>query len=281
MDVIFRKIKNLQRIQPDASWLIRQRSFLLSEIFGDQKPIKERKAVLAFPFFDFSKIFRPAFAVAFTIIILVSSFATVGAISASQNSLPGDFLYQVKTVLEKTQLTFTHDSASRTRLSVKFANQRMDEFTQMIQKPEKKEDIQKTVKGFTQQMVAVQQEMNILKEKNAEKATEVAKLVQAQTPVYEEALIKGDEKLGYVLPGEKQGLKDDINQALEELNKTKELANELTKEETSSIQETENETENPEEIIVPGEKAEQTESVSVQFENLQPTTEGVEVDKVE
>jgi len=279
MDVIFRKIKNLQRIYPDASWLTRQRSFLLSEISGDQKSIKERKAVLAFPFFDFSKIFRPAFAMVFSIIVLVSSLGTVGLINAAQGSLPGNALYPIKTVLEKTQLSFTHDSASRTRLSMKFANQRIDEFSQLIEKPEKKADIQKTVKGFTQQMVAVQQEINTLKEKNAEKAAEVAKLVQAQTPAYEETLIRGDERLGYILPGEKQGLKDDINQALEELNKNKELTNELTKEETSPIQETENETGNTEEIIVPGEKTEQTESVSVQFENLQPTTE--EVNKVE
>ena len=163
MDVIIRKIKHLQRIKPNASWLQSQRSFLLSEIARSQKPIKEKKPFLVFPLFNFSKIFRPAFAIAFSVIVLVTSLGTIGVMNAAQNSLPGDLLYPVKTVLEKTQFTFTTDDASRTKLSIKFATQRMDEFNQLIDKSEKTEDIQKTVKKFTQQMVAVQEEMNSLK----------------------------------------------------------------------------------------------------------------------
>jgi len=273
MDIITRKIKHLQRIQPDTSWLIRQRSFLLSEISRTQQTDKQRKTSLVFPLFDFSKIFRPAFALAFSIIILISSLATVGVISASQNAISGDFLYPVKTAIEKTQLSFTSDSASRTKLSVKFATQRMDEFNQLIERPEKKADIQKTVKKFTQQMVTVRQEINTLKKENAEKAAEVAKLVQAQTSGYEETLIKGDEKLGYILPGEKQELKNDINQALEELSKTKELTDELVKEGSTVPQENKKIDSVPGDIVVPGDNSEQTESSSIQFENLQPTTE--------
>lgn len=274
MDIIIRKIKHLQRIQPNTSWLARQRSFLLSEIARTQKPVKqERKPFLVFPLFNFSKIFRPAFALAFSIVILISSLGTIGVISAAQNSLPGDLLYPVKTVLEKTQFTFTADSANRTRLSVKFATQRIDEFNQLIDKSEKKEDIQKTVKKFTQQMVNVREEINTLKQKNAKKAAEVAKLIQAQASAYEETLVKSTEKLGYILPGEKEDLQKNINQALEELNKIKEITQRLTEETTTEFTEPPKEgTENinPEEVLVPGKEIEQIESPSTQFENLQP-----------
>lgn len=277
MDVIIRKIKHLQRIQPNASWLQSQRSFLLSEIARSQKQVKERKTFLVFPFFDFSKIFRPAFALAFSVIVLVTSLGTIGVISAAQNSLSGDLLYPIKTVLEKTQFSFTADPASRTKLSVKFATQRMDEFNQLIDKSENKEDIQKTVKKFTQEMVVVQQEINSLKEKNVQKATEVAKLIQAQTSIYEETLVKSTEKLGYILPGEKEDLQKDINQALEEINKTNEVTDKLVGKESSTGQE---ETPQPSkegegQVLVPAEE-EKIESSSTPFENIQPSTEQVE-----
>ncbi len=275
MDIIIRKIKNLQRIHPTASWLTSQRSFLLSEIARTQNPAKERKTLLVFPFFNFSNIFRPAFAITFSVIILVSCFATVGAIGASQNSLPGDLLYPVKTTLEKTQFTFTSDTANRTRLSIKFANQRMDEFNQLIERPQKKGNIQKTVKNFTEQLVNVQQEINSLKEKNAEKAAEVAKIINAQTSFYEDTLINSDEKLSYILPSEKEALKQDIDQALEELSKTKELTSGLVKEETAVPAE-EPEEETKQEVVVPSDNTEKIESSSIQFEKIQSPTEEVE-----
>jgi hypothetical protein len=274
MDLIVRKIKALQRIQPNASWLQSQRSFLLSEISRSQKPIKNRKNFLVFPVFNFSKIFRPAFAFAFSIIILISSLTTVGVISAAQNSLPGDMLYPIKTAIEKTQLSFTADRTNRTKLSIKFATQRLDEFTQLLDKSESKADIQKTVKKFTEEIVAVREEINTLKEKNAEKAAEVAKLINAQTPIYEESLNKGTEKLGYILPGEKESLTQEINQALEEVSKMNEATKDLVKEEpTTTSEPSDSEPKTPEEILVPGDKAEQTESSSTQFESIQPSTE--------
>jgi len=275
-DFIIRKIKTLRKIKPDTSWLISQRSFLLSEISRLQE--KERKPSLVLPLFNFNilKIFKPAFAIALLIIILISSLATVGVISASQNSLPGDLLYPVKTALEKTQYTFTAGSESRTKLSIKFATQRIDEFTRLIDKSEKKEEIEKTVKKFTQELVTVQQEINALKEKNTQKAAKVAKLIQAQTPVYEEMLINSTEKLGYILPSEKEELKENINQALEEVNKTKEVTEEIMgNEELNPIQENPIEENNPEEIIVP-EIKENIESQSMPFENIQPPVEKVE-----
>lgn len=274
-DFIIIKIRALRKIKPDTSWLVSQRSFLLSEISRNEKQEKQRKAFLVFPIFNFSRVFKPAFALALGIIILISSLATIGAISAAQNSLPGDFLYPVKTTLEKTQYTLTASSENRTKLSIKFATQRMDEFTQLIDKPEKPEEIKKTVQKFTQQIVTAREQINSLKEKNIQKAVEVAKIIQAQTPVYEEALVKSTEKLGYILPSEKEELKENINQALEEVNKTNEITEKIVEESAPTSQGEESpqsSSEDEGQVLVPAEE-EKIESPSTQFENLQPPAE--------
>jgi hypothetical protein len=228
-DFVVRKLKRMRRIEPDSSWLSSQKDFILSEISQSQKEQKERKPSLVLPLFNFNilKILKPNFAVALVVIILVSSLATVGAISFAQNSLPGDFLYPVKTAFEKTQFTFTPSQEGKTKLSIKLATQRMDEFTQLVDKPEKKEDVEKTVKKFTEQLVSVQENIDKLKEKNADKAAEVAKIVKAQTPIYEETLIEGGEQLAYIIPEDREDLKKGIDEALKEVNKAEEMSEEL------------------------------------------------------
>ncbi len=268
---IIKKIRSLRQVKPNSSWLLDQRSFLLSQI-SEEENIK-KKPSLVLPLFNFNlfKIFKPSFAIALAIIILVTSLATVGAISAAQNSLPGDFLYPLKTAFEQTQLTFTPGEASKTKLSIKFATQRMDEFTQLVDKPEKKKDMEKTVKDFTAQMVAVRENIDKLKQKNAEKAAEVAKLVKSQTPIYEETLIKSSEQLAYIIPEDKEDIKKNIDQALIEVNKTKEMTEglvipEQSVEETEEVLQPSNEGEG--QVLVPAEE-EGIESPSVQFEDLE------------
>lgn len=273
-DFLVKKIKGLRQIKPNTSWLQSQRSFLLSEISQGKK---HRKPSLVLPLFNFNilKLLQPNFAIALVVIILISSLATVGAISASQNSLPGDFLYPVKTAFEKTQLTFAPGEANKTKLSIKFANQRIDEFTQLIDKSEKKEDIEKTVENLKTQLTTAKENIDKLREKNIEKATEVAKIVKAQTSIYEETLIKGSEQLAYALPEDKEDLKEEINQAVEINKALKETSEELTSEEsTQSPEEIETSSEGlGGEVLVPEENVEEgVESPSVDFEDLQDET---------
>ncbi len=280
MDALVRKIKKLQLITPDTSWLESQRSFLLYEISRSINQPKREKAILAFPLFNFFRVLRPAFAFALIAIVVISSLSTVGVISASQNTLPGDFLYPVKMAVEKTQLTFTPSQENRTKLSIKFATQRIDEFTQLIEKPDKTKDLGKAVQKFTQEIVSVQQNINTLKEKNAQKAAEVAKLVKSQTPIYEEVLNKSVDKLSYILPDDREKISTDINQALEEIRKIKEISDELTKEESNTqVPQTETE-ETAEEIITPLTE-QKVESSSIPFENIQPQQKESAAEKVE
>jgi hypothetical protein len=266
---ILRQIKNLKRIRPNTSWLESQRSFLLSEISREENMKKEPSLILPLFNFNILKIFKPAFAFALGIVILISSFATVGVISAAQNSVAGNFLYPLKTAFEKTQFTFTPGEFNKTKLSIKFATQRIDEFNQLMGESSTKQDIEKTVKSFTSEMVILQTSMDSLKGKNVDKAAEIAKLIQAQTPLYEETLIRSNEKLGYMLPGEKEELKKETDNALAEITKTNEQTKQIISESSKTIEQEEI---NPEDMIVPQE-ADSIESKSAEFESIQPKVE--------
>ncbi|MDH4240589.1 MAG: DUF5667 domain-containing protein [Phycisphaerae bacterium] len=259
-DFIVKQLKTLGKIRPSASWLSSQRSFLISEISRNKEPMSSFVPVFNFFNLNFKKHFRPVFAIAMVLIVLVSCFGTIGIIGAAQNSLPGDPLYGLKTFFEQTQLTFASTDEGRVKLSIKFTNQRMDEFTQVADNPGKISTVEKSVKNLTEQLVAVQENMDKLKEKNSQKAAEVAQMVNNQVVNYEETLIRTSEQLAYVMPSEKDKIKADIDQALIEVNKTKEKADEMIESEkrTDVV---------PSNIIVPAEE-EQTESESIPFEKL-------------
>lgn len=233
-EFIVKQLKNLRKVRPSASWLESQRSFLLSEIAQNITPkevpiIEQRKSVFAFPIFNISKLFKPVFAIAMVLIVFASSLGTIGVISAAQNSLPGDPLYALKTAFEKTQMTLASSDENRVELSIKFATQRVDEFAQIASNPEKRDNIEETVKNLNEQLVTVQKNMDKLQEKNSEKAAEVAKLISSQADVYKEALIKTSDQLAYMMPEEREKLKTEIDQALIEVNKTQEQAEQIIK----------------------------------------------------
>lgn len=254
---IIRKIRNLKQVRPDSSWLASQKSFLLSEI--SRGPEQKREPSL---------FLKPSFALALGIIVLITSLGTVGIISASQNSLPGDFLYPVKTAFEQTQMTFTSGEANKTELSIKIASHRMDEFTQLMDKPEKKEDIEKTVQKFTEQIVSVQENIDKLKQKNSEKAAEVAELIKAQLIAYEQTLIQTREQMA-----ENESIKEKINQALQALG---------TLEPTLKPQKGSGSgSSSSEEILVPAEDIEKKVTPSVNFEDFQPSVDHPQGDNPE
>jgi len=141
----------------------------------------------------------------------------------------------------------------------------MDEFTQLANKPEEKEDTKKSIQDIQTHLVSIQDKISKLKETNAEKAAEVAKLVKAQVEVYEETLIDQSEQLAYIIPEDEEEIRKDINQALEEVGRTMRLSQGLIPE-----QEIEEETIVPEaeEILVPAESIERgIESES--FDNIE------------
>jgi len=229
-EFIVKQLKNLRKVRPSTSWLESQRSFLLSKIAQNEAPSPR-----TFPIFNISKLFKPALGVAMVLIVFASSLGTIGIISASQNSLPGDPLYVLKTMFERTQMTLASDDQSRVKLSIKFATQRVDEFAQIANKPERKDSIEKTVQNLNSQLVAVQENMDRLKDKNSEKAAEMAELINKETDSYKETVISA---LASLLPAEQEEIKTTTDQFIIEVNKTQEKADQIikTEEEKTNIE---------------------------------------------
>jgi len=158
-------------------------------------------------------------------------------------------------------MTFAGTEESKVKLSMKFAGQRVDEIAQIAGNPEKKNNVEQTVKNFTEQLIVAQNEMNKLKISNSEKAVEIAKLVNKQTITYKESLIKTSEQLAYMMPEERTKIETEIDQALVEVNKVQEKSDKII----NPIEETKTEIIN--DIIVPVQE-EKTESDSITVEEI-------------
>ena len=114
------KIRELRQIQPRKDWV----SLTKIQILGE-----ESKRSLA-PFGEvFSRFFfqpKPAFA------IVLSVFILFGVFSFAQNSLPGDILYSLKKLTEKSQAVFV-SKEELPKYNLEIANKRLDELTEIAQ----------------------------------------------------------------------------------------------------------------------------------------------------
>ncbi|GAB4481781.1 MAG: hypothetical protein Kow0088_24280 [Anaerolineales bacterium] len=78
---------------------------------------------------------RPLWAWSAIVLLLICFFVftTSGVALASQNSLPGENLYVVKTALEEARLMVTWDAGQRASLRLEYAQRRLDEATRLSQ----------------------------------------------------------------------------------------------------------------------------------------------------
>jgi hypothetical protein len=70
---------------------------------------------------------------AILVVLAVLLFAGIGITSvAAQSSIPGDALYPVKTTIEQTRLGLAQDAGNRAQMRMSFAEQRLEEISQLI-----------------------------------------------------------------------------------------------------------------------------------------------------
>ena len=105
------KIRELRQIQPSKDWV----SLTKSQILGEET-YRDRVSVSFFPFW------KPALATVTALGILFGIF------SLAQNSLPGDFLYPIKKITEKSQAVFVSEE-EKPAFQLKLANERLEDLT--------------------------------------------------------------------------------------------------------------------------------------------------------
>jgi len=115
---LIKKIQELRQIQPRKDWVVLTKS----QILGEEQKIE----LTPFSLIDGLRLFfqyKPALIGVLSILILF------GAFSFAQNSLPGDLLYPIKRIAEKSQKPFV----SEKEFNIKIVNNRLDDLASVAQ----------------------------------------------------------------------------------------------------------------------------------------------------
>ncbi|UZE93488.1 MAG: hypothetical protein IB617_01490 [Candidatus Nealsonbacteria bacterium] len=110
---LIKKIKRLKAIKPRRNWVLLNKK----QILGEERRIE------IFPFF------RPVYAGLFCLLFLAGLF------EFSQNALPGEFLYYLKKITERSQLILSSEE-ERPGLNLELVNKRLEELNQIAQNNE-------------------------------------------------------------------------------------------------------------------------------------------------
>lgn len=188
---LIRKIKLLKEIQPRPDWQITNREILLNQISQNQEI--SQPAINGSDFNYYFRFFIPRFfhnlAQPVGVVILISALILGGSIvtvSASQSSLPGDYLYSVKITGEKVQTTLLTNPQDKLALEIKFANRRLAEIQQVNQGTEstdqKRLRVTKAADALTQNLKNIQNNLKTIQnqEGSGDKVVAAATLVDEQ-----------------------------------------------------------------------------------------------------
>lgn len=205
----FRQLMNSVRktersVIPDPSWVAQNRIRLLSHASSNMP--KEVSAVRSsaaeiFKGFVPTQLFywmrRPAMAFLYLFAIMLGgSFASV---SASERSLPGDFLYPVKLATEQTRFALTGDSSEKLRLKTESVQRRVDEIRQVATQPmeHKQERIKAAAENLKRDLYSAKQQLTDVSAGTSPKATlEAAKLLDEQSS----AVVQGLQEVKESIP---------------------------------------------------------------------------------
>ena len=170
---LIKEVKNLKgEIKPRPEWVNLSRDILLQKINPENQYTKSKIG------FDgyvqlFNQVFRqsllePAVVMLLVLGVFLGSSLTI---NAAFYSLPGDSLYSVKIALEKTHVALTTNEEAKVELKIEFAEKRVAELGKIISQPEvipevRKRKIEAAVKEFKNNVVAVSDHLNKIKDSN-------------------------------------------------------------------------------------------------------------------
>jgi len=133
-------IRQPAEIEPDPEFKARARARLMNRIVASSAP----KSGIRVPGFHFAGLLRPVTAVVSIVLILLIAFT--GTAFASQESLPGDLLYSVKTAGEEIRRTFAFNDTTRAGLEMDLAATRLQEMSKLT--GQGRSGIETALKGY-------------------------------------------------------------------------------------------------------------------------------------
>ena len=180
---LIKKIQLLKNVEPRKDWV----SLNKKEIFREETSQNKFSQIIDFlPRMNYWKFLVPAVSFCLPFIIL----------AVSQNALPGDALYSVKKLTEKTQAVFV-SGTEKTNVQLGFVNKRLEELNRIVA-ADQKSKIAPAIEEYQSSM------SEAVKNLVATKNTDVKEVIQ-QTKNIEESKQKS-EALGVKLSETDDGL---------------------------------------------------------------------------
>ncbi|MBZ9572256.1 hypothetical protein KJA15_02925 [Patescibacteria group bacterium] len=112
------KIRKLRQIRPRKDWVVLTKK----EILGEQPSYRELFSV----FLRWGAQYKPALATLVVLGVLIGTFVF------AKNSLPGDFIFPLKKIAEKTRAIFV-SREEKPRVQLEFANKRLEELIRITE----------------------------------------------------------------------------------------------------------------------------------------------------
>lgn len=203
---IIKRLKALKQLEaggrPQAFWLESNKEILLSQLSPRSASQTEaavkvaEKTMPAYYFHYFNDLFcqkvvRP---VGIALLVVLVYFGYTATATIANASLPGEWLYPIKTASENVQLALTFDDSKKVQLQMSFVSRRGDELQQIVKQdgaPEdKKNQITSTVKKITADVQQVSKDLNKISMASASVATvNLAKVVDDKTLKVEKDIV--------------------------------------------------------------------------------------------
>ncbi len=191
MKVLREQLKTLKikrsELHPDQAWIRTTRAALLQKIQRDVPTETGSFFGAVVPFFSLFSTSRLNLflkgALSLVLVLGVTISGWVAGVSASYNSLPGDFLYNVKLATEKTQVAVAHatgDSETAIDLQFDFAERRMKEIEKVSAEPHR---VAEATRQLEKSVVSAKDTLQNLQQNDPDKAAALAKNVTERTTV--------------------------------------------------------------------------------------------------
>ena len=152
---LIKKIKTLKEIKPRKDWVVLTKTQILGNV-------EVRPQLFLFPFF------KPAYAGLFLFLLLI------GLAEFSQGALPGDPLYSLKRISERTQSVFV-SKEEQPKLQLELTNKRLEELNKVAEANQVKRLAPALNEFETTKIAAKKEVVNSIKNKSEKEAIKVAK----------------------------------------------------------------------------------------------------------
>jgi hypothetical protein len=140
---LFKRTRNIRKaasqMRPDSVWVAGTRKTLLMQVQNSQPaPVKAGSLVnrifnIFMPVISFQWMRTP---VAITSAVIIAIFGgSFFSVSASEQALPGDFLYSIKLASEQARMAMVKSPDERIKLKTEFTERRVTEMKQVIEGP--------------------------------------------------------------------------------------------------------------------------------------------------